>query len=186
MKIMKMKFKTKITLKNLIDNSNENWKSIKDFVDYHISDKGNIISTKNNNAKYISPAINGAGYYYVCIRRNNKYYNKLVHRLVAETFLDNKYNLPEVNHKDENKLNNSVDNLEWCTSAYNNKYSSTAEYAREKNKIKVIRTDVNGKEVIFSSIKEAARNSNLSDFGVKYGAKHNTMVKGKYKFELII
>lgn len=69
---MKMNFKKKVTLKNLIDCSDENWKAIKGFDNYYISNKGNIISTKYNNAKYMSPAINGAGYYYVCLRKDGK------------------------------------------------------------------------------------------------------------------
>ena len=52
----------------------------------------------------------------------------LVHRLVAKNFLENKDGLRCVNHKDENKLNNSVDNLEWCTDQYNKEYSSRTSY----------------------------------------------------------
>ena len=52
---------------------------------------------------------------------------KKVHRLVAETFIPNPDNLPEVNHKDENKQNPSVSNLEWCTSKYNSNYGIRKE-----------------------------------------------------------
>lgn len=48
----------------------------------------------------------------------------LVHRLIASAFLDNSKKMPQVNHKDENRLNNSASNLEWCTAKYNNNYGT--------------------------------------------------------------
>ena len=63
------------------------------------------------------------GYYYVVLYKNAKRTFKTVHRLVAETFIPNPKNLPQVNHKDENKTNNYVDNLEWCNNEYNITYS---------------------------------------------------------------
>lgn len=66
---------------------------------------------------------NGHGYKQVQIMRNNKRYTKYVHRLVAECFIDNPNNLPEVNHKDGNKANNAVDNLEWCNRSQNQRHA---------------------------------------------------------------
>lgn len=62
------------------------------------------------------------GYVQVCLRKNGKTITHKLHRLVAETFIPNPDNLPEVNHKDENKANNVVSNLEWCSSTYNKNY----------------------------------------------------------------
>lgn len=70
---------------------------------------------------FLSPFISKQGYYRVSLSNHKKYF---VHRLVAETFIDNPDNLPQVNHKDENKLNNKVNNLEWCTYSYNNAYGT--------------------------------------------------------------
>lgn len=63
------------------------------------------------------------GYYTVTLWKDGKYYFKRINRLVAEAFIPNYKGLPIVNHKDENKKNNHVDNLEWCTVSYNNIYS---------------------------------------------------------------
>lgn len=62
------------------------------------------------------------GYKFISLRKDGKYYQRYVHRLVAQTFIDNPENKPEVNHKDRNKHNNCVDNLEWVTSKENSQH----------------------------------------------------------------
>jgi len=64
----------------------------------------------------------GHGYLQVHFRVDGKHVNKYVHRLVAQTFIQNPNNWPEVNHKDNDRANNHVDNLEFCTRSYNQKY----------------------------------------------------------------
>lgn len=76
--------------------------------------------------KILKQVEHGDGYYQVMIDKKHKY----VHRLVASAFLDNPYNLPQINHKDENKGNNCVDNLEWCDGKYNVNYGSCPERSR--------------------------------------------------------
>ena len=78
------------------------------------------------------------GYTVVNLWKDNSRKMFLVHRLVAEAFLENKNKLPEVNHKDENKENNRVDNLEWCDAAYNNCYGTRLE--------RVVKSKINGKK----------------------------------------
>ena len=97
-------------------------KPVKDFPNYLVSDKGEIYSLYTN--KYLSPRITELGYLVVILTHNGIKKSKRVHRLVAEAFIPNPNNLPEINHKDENKLNNSVDNLEWCNRTYNNNYGT--------------------------------------------------------------
>lgn len=109
----------------------EIWKDIQNFNGkYQVSNQGNIKSfiksTKHKNKNHLlKPNINNSGYAYVDL-----YYEKgkkkrfLVHVLVASAFLSNPNDYPCVNHKDENKLNNCIDNLEWCTYAYNNAYGT--------------------------------------------------------------
>ena len=101
----------------------EIWKPIKGFDDYYISSFGRVYSEKQKK-RFLKPHKTGGGYMMVGLYTNNKAYPKLVHRLVAETFIPNPKNYPQVNHKDENKTNNSADNLEWCTSKYNNNYGT--------------------------------------------------------------
>lgn len=87
---------------------------------YQVSNYGRVLGTKG----LMKPYDNGYGYLVVELRKGREGKHLRVHRLVAEAFLPNPDNLPEVNHKDENKHNNAVDNLEWCTRSYNKKYGS--------------------------------------------------------------
>lgn len=79
---------------------------------YFVSEKGNIY---NKHGKLMKGGVNRCGYRQAVL--NGKTHS--VHRVVAETFIQNKNHLPCVNHKDGNKLNNSIGNLEWCTYSYN-------------------------------------------------------------------
>lgn len=99
----------------------EIWKDIKGYEGlYQISNLGKIKSNK----KILKPYINKKdGYAYIGLHKNKNNKVLKIHRLVAQTFIDNPNNLPQVNHKDENKTNNSIDNLEWCSAKYNITYS---------------------------------------------------------------
>ena len=102
---------------------NEMIKEVTGFPKYLIDTNGNIYNKRTNKKLKISD--NGRGYKKVSLyTEEGKMVNKYIHRLVAETFIDNPNNLSEVNHIDENKANNSVDNLEWCNRKYNNNYGS--------------------------------------------------------------
>lgn len=109
----------------------EIWKDIKEYEDlYQVSNLGRVKSIlfRNNKAfikkeKILTPTDNGKGYLIVGLCKNGLRKKQYVHRLVAQAFLDNKENYKEVNHKDCNTQNNSVDNLEWCTRSYNVKHS---------------------------------------------------------------
>jgi hypothetical protein len=81
---------------------------------------------------------NGHYYYFVILTNGNTTSHASVHRLVANAFLDNPYNLPEINHKDEDRLNNNAENLEWCTRQYNIEYSKAkrvSQYSVDGEKI---------------------------------------------------
>lgn len=100
----------------------EEWKDIKEYNNYQISNFGRIKSKnykRQGYEKILKQSVNGRGYYYVLISTKNKYKNLLIHKEVAKAFIDNKNNYTDVNHKDGNKLNNNVENLEWCSRSYN-------------------------------------------------------------------
>ena len=94
----------------------------------------------------------------------------LVHRLVAEAFIDNPENLPCINHKDEDKTNNCISNLEWCTVAYNNSYSNLEEnlYRKTGNyPIAVVQFDLNNNKIAeFKSFMDAERATNIDHSGI--------------------
>ena len=82
----------------------------------------------------LSPKNNGKGYFMVCLYKNKTHKYYLIHRLVALTFISNPDNLPCVNHKDEDKSNNRVDNLEWCTVKYNSNYKGVLKRRSQRMK----------------------------------------------------
>ena len=82
----------------------------------------------------LSPKNNGTGYFMVCLYKNKTHKYYLIHRLVALTFLPNPDNLPCVNHKDEDKTNNKVDNLEWCDHKYNSNYNGVLKKRSQRMK----------------------------------------------------
>ena len=102
--------------------SMEIWKDIKSYEGiYQISNYGRV---KGKNGIRKTP-INSSGYKIVKLCKNGKIKFYSVHKLVANAFIPNPLNLPIINHKDENKQNNFVENLEWCTQKYNSRYSNS-------------------------------------------------------------
>lgn len=116
----------------------EVWKDVHGFEEaYQVSNFGRIKRkerTDSNNRTHkeriMSPSMYSNGYMNVELRMNNKKRRTSVHRLVAEAFIDNPLNLPQINHKDENKANNHVSNLEWCTAQYNIRYKDGVKRRR--------------------------------------------------------
>lgn len=135
----------------------EHWRPIKGFEGkYEISSLGKVksIGTYNTCKKGIMiPMVDTSGYEHVRLYSGDKVIDKSVHRLVAETFLPNPDNLKYVNHKDEDRRNNSIDNLEWCTNRYNITYSLGK---------KVIQLSKEGIQLrAFNSIAEASKEFNI-------------------------
>ena len=128
----------------------EMWKPIKGYENiYEVSNFGNVKNIKTN---YLLKPIDSHGYKYVHLCDNfHKRTNKALHRLVAMAFLPNKYNLTEINHKDGNKSNNKLYNLEWCSHQQNITHSRKVLNQGYK-RIRCIETNQ-----IFSSINEAAQ-----------------------------
>ena len=105
--------------------TNQRNMKIEGYENYEVTCSGEVINT--TTGKVLKPFNNGWGYLYVSLSKNGKVKKYKVHRLVAEAFIPNPLNLPCINHKDENPLNNNVENLEWCTHEYNNNYGTHNE-----------------------------------------------------------
>lgn len=145
---------------------------------YQISNKCRIRSLynyKRDGTNILKPKIK-RGYYQIGLRKDGvrKWYQ--VHRLLAQAFIPNPNNLPCVNHKDENKTNNELDNLEWCTTSYNNTYGTRIERVRERTSKKVLKYDLNGNFLErYVSVTDAGRKNNVSPGNIV------SVCKGYYK-----
>lgn len=104
---------------------NEIWREIDGFHDYRVSNTGKVKSIKHNKELILKPSLSN-GYQVVPLYNNGIKSRFKVHRLVASAFVENPnpYEFDQINHKDENKLNNNADNLEWCNQKYNNNYGN--------------------------------------------------------------
>ena len=142
---------------------------IEGFPYYYITRESKVISTIKHQGidiKYMTPKIENNGYvrYYLRNRVTKKTSGKLAHRLVAIAFLPNPYKYKEVNHKDENKVNNHIENLEWCTRKYNINYGTGQK--RKANKLtngkqskRVGQYDMDGNLIsVWESAMECGRN----------------------------
>lgn len=110
----------------------EIWKDVLGYEGYYeVSNIGNIRNSQTGHI--LSPGIS-QGYYYVVLSKHGEKRNKQVNRLVAEAFISNPDCLPIVNHKNEVKTDNVVENLEWCTYSYNNSYGNAPRHRSESLK----------------------------------------------------
>lgn len=132
----------------------EQWKPIEGYGGkYEVSNLGRV----RQGEKSVNQYKDGKGYLRVSLYKDGAERNVKVHRLVALAFIPNPENLPMVNHKDEVKTNNRVDNLEWCDNKYNCNYGTIKERLDAmRRRCPVIGTDKDGNEHRFASIKDAA------------------------------
>lgn len=127
-------------------------KQIENF-NYTVSDSGEVVSLFIN--KPICQWVDNVGYLQVKLKKDGKNHYKRVHRIVAENFLPNPNNLPQVNHKDGNKKNNHVDNLEWVNNSQNTLHGYQNNlYHSDKRSIKI---DVYTKEGIYLNTYKSIR-----------------------------
>ena len=151
------------------------------FEKYEVSNLGKIRNIKSG--KILKPWLHNNGYLMHCLYKNNKSKNLLLHRIVATAFIDNPEEKPCVNHIDENKLNNDLNNLEWCTERENLRHGTRTKRGAEKRCKKVVQLDLNDNVLnVFKSIKQAGQETGV--FATSISACCNGKVKsaGGYKW----
>lgn len=138
--------------------TNEVWKDIKGYEGlYQASSLGRIKSKVQTKERILRGSVNNSGYRMVILCKNGIHKHALVHRLVADSFVPNPNGLPEVNHKDEFKLNNVASNLEWCDKKYNLNYGTYQLRKGASNGVCVNQYSTDGELIAkYKSIKEAA------------------------------
>lgn len=168
----------------------EIWKPVNDYEGlYEVSSIGRIRSIKRatTNGKVLKPVIDKDGYKRVCLSKNNVRKSYKVHRLVAIAFVSGRtVEKRVVNHKNEIKLDNRMENLEWCTVAYNTNYNGSA-YRRVATKRKKIKATKDGETFLFKSVSEAARKLGLSHGNISecaHGAHGRKSLSG-YTFSFV-
>lgn len=159
---------------------------------YKISNRGDVISLSKISGFLklkeciMTPTVKANKYLDVKLIKNKISKHFYVHRLVAEHFIPNPNNLPQVNHKDNNPANNNVDNLEWCDNSYNIRYSDIPNKLKELRGDKLEITNIKTKEIIIAKSKrEAADIINGTDAGIIYAIKNNSIYKHKYKIKVL-
>jgi hypothetical protein len=121
-----------------VNPSQEIWKDIVGYENkYQISSWGRL---RNTNGM-MKPMIASNGYLVACLWKNNKQRKFVMHRIVAQAFLENPQNYKEINHIDEDKTNNRVENLEWCSHKYNMNYGKLKEKISKANSGKTASVD---------------------------------------------
>ena len=174
----------------------EQWKDIKETKGvYQISSKGRVkrVGKYSNqftswyDEKILKPAIHERGYLFVQLSINKKILRRYIHRLVAEAFIPNPENKKTVNHKDGNKKNNCVENLEWCTYLENNTHAYEKLGKSQKNKkgsIAVVQYDLKGNFIKeYPSIREAQRQTGIIAIDKVSKGIQNRSQAGGYKWK---
>ena len=159
----------------------EEWKDVEGYENiYQVSNYGNVRSLDRYDrlgrfkpGTILTAADNGHGYKHVRLHKDGNHKMFYVHRLVAGAFIENPDNLPQVNHMDEDKSNNHVDNLEWCTNEYNSNYGNHNRKLSEAHKGKKLTEE--HKRNIGKAVKERwqdeAYRSKMME--IRTGSKHS-------------
>lgn len=148
---------------------------------YLISNKGRLKNVKRNKIHAICLDRDGYPHYLLC--NNKKRKPAKAHRLVAMAFIENPLNLPCINHKDEDKTNNSVDNLEWCTFEYNSNYGTARERSAEKRSKPIVQM-LNGETVaVYKSSHHAEQETGVNFSKIRMVCRGERKRAGGYEWK---
>lgn len=170
-----------------VDGYEEKWKPILGYEKYYaVSNFGRVKSLRSDHI--LKPTIGKVGYKYVVFSVNGIRKTLKVHRLVATAFCPNPHNYPVVNHKNENKLDNNFQNLEWCTIKYNNNYGKIRERAlntriANHQTVRILAIDLRSKKkYYFVTRASAARTLGIPTQSIRKCIRHKANRAKQYVF----
>ncbi len=159
----------------------ETFVKIEGFDNYEVSNLGKVRNIKSG--RILKPYLNPSGYLRHCLCENNKSKYLFLHKIIAIAFIDNPEEKPCVNHIDENKLNNDLSNLEWCTIRENIIHGTRTKRAAEKCSKKVIQLDLNDNVLnIFESMTQAEQETGTSAGNISRCCNGKAKIAGGYKW----
>lgn len=170
--------------------SNEIWSNIKGFDNYKVSNYGRVVNKSTNYE--LTPSVR-KNYFRVALYDSQGGHWQSVHRLVAEAFIPNPNNMPQINHKDGNKQNNYVENLEWCNNSHNQLHAwrtglqhRTAKHEKQIAKLtelnKRTKRTLSNEQVLFIRKNYVKGNTTYKYFADLFGVSQKTIeMVVKYK-----
>lgn len=162
----------------------EIWKDVVGYEGvYQVSNLSRVRRTKSG--RVLSPFM-AKGYLLVVLWSGNKEHGFAIHRLAAIAFIPNPNNYPCINHKDEDKLNNKIENLEWCTHKYNSNYGACRQKIGDANGKPVIQKTKNGEIVMeYKSGRQAERETGISSTHISSCVNGNRRTTGGFIWEKV-
>ena len=149
---------------------------------YQVSNYGRVYSLISG--KFLKPCKERNGYLYISLHKNKKTKKYLVHRIVATAFIENPLQLPQVNHISEDKSDNHVSNLEWCSASYNCRFGTRNERRVEKLSKAVLQFTRQGELVNeYPSICEASRQTRINQGHISSCCLGKRKSAGKYVWQ---
>lgn len=173
-------------------------KPVPGYEDRYYLDPESMCVVNKKTGRSLKPRADGAGYAEVQLWKNNKGTHKTLHRLFAEAYIPNPEGLPDVNHKDENPMNWDLDNLEWCTQSYNQRYGTANDrrgpkisaalrgrpkpWVTKQKSIPVVAVDPSGRETWYPSAREAGRQLDIDQSHITAVLRGRYSTSGGYRF----
>jgi hypothetical protein len=167
----------------------EYWKPIVGYEGlYEVSSYGRVKSLPRTTTSggILAQSEGKSGYLYVTLCKDNVHVSKQVHRLVAENFIRNDSNLPQVNHLDENPHNNRVDNLMWCTPKQNVNYGNCIAKRSQSNKKAVKQLSASGEFIqVWNGARDASKELGINYKNISACANGKRNYAGGFKWQFV-